>query len=205
MGQTYTAEITATQGLTPAALDMTNNYESLRSSFSGATPPTTPAPVNGQFWKCTNTSGGYVSGVEYLYSGSAWQAVSVVGSGAPGSVALLATVTGIDGKTVATTNLLATVTARTVVDWIELEVTAIDAISANPDMGAGVAAGEDDVCGVQSFSAFTAVSAVGQVFRLEANPISRVVAIGETLKLGIDTGAVGTTLTLTARVFGHTT
>ncbi len=126
---------------------------------------------------------------------------------ATGDVHLLATVTGINGKTVGTTNLIASATARTVIDRIDLEVTAVDTITANPNVGAGVAAGEDDVVSPTTegkLSLLTALATVGQIVSLRGSKISRVVEIGETLKLGIDTAAVGTTLTLTARVYGKT-
>jgi hypothetical protein len=121
MGQTYVPEIVPTQGLTPAALDMTNNFESQRSSFSGASPPSAPSPVAGQLWHCTSTGGGFTAGVTYIYSGTTWIAIGTVGGATPGAVSVLSTIVGIDGAAIGTTPLLTNPSKRTVVTRIEWE------------------------------------------------------------------------------------
>jgi hypothetical protein len=50
MSQDYHGPLDADKALSPQISDVSDSIESLRSSFSGNTPPTDPAPVEGQLW-----------------------------------------------------------------------------------------------------------------------------------------------------------
>lgn len=192
MSQTFHTPWSPDQEWTEAMLDADDNWAALRSLFAGTSEPT--SPVEGQpYWDSTANQ-------FYIYDGSAWQAIPATGGGSA-PMALLATVTGIDGTATGTTTLL-TATGDTVIDKVVLRVTAIDTLTVNPEWGVGVAAGEDDVISPADFSIYTDLSATGQTMELRANAISRIVASAEVLKLGIDTAATAVTLTLTAYVFG---
>lgn len=112
----------------------------------------------------------------------------------------LATVAGINLKTVATTTLYTTPAGHTaVISAIILEITTGTSITVDAKAGVGIAAGEDDI-----FSSENLVNtrAAGDVWSFSLKGKARTAPAASAVKLGVDTGATGTTLTATAHVFG---
>jgi len=112
---------------------------------------------------------------------------------------LLATVTSIDAKTVAATNLY-TATATTIITKVILLCTAATAITVEATAGVGIAAGEDDV---YASELLTGLDAADKAFTYIAAGTRVAVLNTQILKLGIDTGSTGTSQTFTAYVFGY--
>lgn len=114
----------------------------------------------------------------------------------------LATVTGIDLKTIATTVLYTVpVGLKAVILAVVLEITTGASITADAKAGVGIAAGEDDI-----FASETLVNtrATDNIWMFSAKGRARTALASSVVKLGIDTGATGTTLIATAHVLGYT-
>lgn len=113
----------------------------------------------------------------------------------------LATVTGIDGKTVGTTTLYTVPSGKTVVvTRVVVRCTAATAITVGPTFGVGIAAGEDDIVTSAAHTAFQVANTF--VFCAIKDPA----ALGLTtnvIKLGIDTAATGTSMTLAVDIAGY--
>lgn len=114
---------------------------------------------------------------------------------------LLSTTTGIDGKTVGTTNLY-TVPAgkKLIVDKIMIEAEAFTAAVGTLAAGVGVAAGEDDIYFSQLL---TGLDTTGDGFELDASGSIVIPPAASVVKLGIDTAMTGTTANLTVYLFGY--
>lgn len=106
---------------------------------------------------------------------------------------ILSITTGIDLKTIATTNLY-TVPAgrRCVVTGIIIHVTAATAFTGAPTLGVGIAAGEIDI---MPFTALTGLTILDGLYRYSPEGYYVSGAAADVIKLGIDTGAIATTAT----------
>jgi hypothetical protein len=117
----------------------------------------------------------------------------------PGIVQLLSLTAGVNGLVTGTTNLF-TAPQDAIITGVIVEVTTGTAVTVPPILGVGVASGEADVL----FPALKAgLSATGEVYVDPILGIAVKVASGETVKLGIDTGGTGTTLTLRIHLIGY--
>ena len=106
---------------------------------------------------------------------------------------ILSITTGIDLKTVATTNLYTVPTGRRgVVTGIIIHVTAADTFTVAPTLGVGVAAGEVDI---MPSTALVGLTVLDGLYRYSPEGYYVSVAAAGVIKLGIDTGATATTAT----------
>lgn len=120
-----------------------------------------------------------------------------------GAEQLLARVSGIDAKTVGTTNLYTPVSGRQVfITKVILRVGTATGVTGVPTVGIGIAAGEDDIFAATSLTGFNASSKV-YVFNAMGTITKGIGSAGDVVKLGIDVAATGTTLNFTADVFGY--
>lgn len=114
---------------------------------------------------------------------------------------LLDSVSSIDATADSTTNLYTVPAGQTVViTKVVLRVTAIDTLSVNPIGGVGIAAGEDDIF---SPLEITGLTAVGDCWVFDAQAKAVDASASEIIKLGLDTLATATTLTLACDIFGY--
>lgn len=116
-------------------------------------------------------------------------------------VSLLSTTTGIDAKTVATTNLYTVPGGKTaIISGVIFRVTTADTITGVPSVGVGIAAGEDDIF---SSTALTGLDATTKYYRASVEGVSTAGAATNVIKLGVDTGATATTMTIAVDLFGY--
>jgi hypothetical protein len=114
---------------------------------------------------------------------------------------MLVTLGSINAKTTGTTDLLTVPTGLTAyISHIVVVCTAASSITVPPSLGFGVASGEDDVFASTTLTGFTDASHCF-VFRNNTTAYKQVEST-EVLKLGIDTGATGTSMTIRVFVFG---
>lgn len=106
---------------------------------------------------------------------------------------ILSITTGIDLKSVATTNLYTVPTGkRCVVTGIIIHVTTADTFTVAPTLGVGVAAGEADI---MPSTLLTGLTILDGLFRYSPEGYYVSVAAAGVIKLGVDTGATATTAT----------
>jgi len=119
-----------------------------------------------------------------------------------GPRSVLATVTGINAKTVAATNLYTVPTGKTaIIEKVIVRVTAATAASGDAVAGVGIAAGESDIVAAQTL---TGVTTVDDAFVLApSSGLFRIADAAEIVKLGIDTGDTGTAVTWDVDVIGY--
>jgi hypothetical protein len=118
-----------------------------------------------------------------------------------GNIGILASVVGINAKTVGTTALLTVpASASAVVTRIIVRSTTATAVTAPPTLGVGVAAGEDDV---MPSTALTGLTVANKAWAFDPAGLMNVVTTGQVLNLGIDAGSTGTTHTIAVDVLGY--
>ena len=116
-------------------------------------------------------------------------------------VRLLSKVTGIDAKTVATTNLYTVPTGHTVVVVFAVATTEVaNTVTQRPVMGIGIAAGESDIFSSRALTGFTASDSV-YMFNNTAKFVQA--ESTDVIKLGIDNGSTATTHTITIELYGY--
>lgn len=114
---------------------------------------------------------------------------------------MLETVSGIDAKAAPPGALYTVPGGQTVVvTKVVWRVEAINALTVNPEVGIGIAAGESDIFAPQIMSGLTAV---GDTWTFDATAKSVDASAAEVIKFGFDTFATATTLTLAADIFGY--
>lgn len=113
---------------------------------------------------------------------------------------LLSRTTGINGSSVATSNLFTVPAGQTlVVTKAIIRLTAATGLTGTLKAGIGIAAGEDDIF---ASSKLTGLNTIGQVYCFNLLGLSRECAAASVIKLGIDTAFGGTT-TLSVDLFGY--
>ena len=113
----------------------------------------------------------------------------------------LSVITGIDAKTVGTTNLYTVPSGKTAIITRAIVVpTAATSITQGPVAGIGVAAGEDDVFASTQLTGLTGTT---KIYAYSAIGTYTAAAATNIIKLGIDTAASGTSMTLTVYLFGY--
>ena len=114
---------------------------------------------------------------------------------------ILSTTTGIDAKIVATTNLYTVPVGNTaIVTGAVIRVTVADTVTVSPTLGIGIAAGEDDII---SSTLLTGLNLITEFYKFNVEGIAVVGAATEVIKLGIDTGATATTMTISIDLIGY--
>ncbi len=114
---------------------------------------------------------------------------------------ILSTITGIDAKVIGTTNLYTVPTGKSIVITNAIiRVTVADTITVVPTLGIGIAAGESDIVAPV---ALTGLDATTEYWRFSVEGIAKVAGSGEVIKLGIDTGATATTMTIAVELIGY--
>lgn len=114
---------------------------------------------------------------------------------------VLSTTTGIDGKTIATTNLYTVPTGKTlIVTEAIVRVTTATAITVPPTLGIGIAAGESDIYAPVSL---TGLNATTKIYRFSASGTYASGSAGQVIKAGIKVGATATTMTISIDLIGY--
>ncbi len=120
---------------------------------------------------------------------------------ATSGIDILSITTGINAKTVGTTNLYTVPVGKTaIITGIDILVTAATAVTVPPTVGVGIASGEDDIFFPTSL---IGLNLVNEIYR--GVPLGVFVKgnAGEIVKLGIDVGATATTMTITVNLIGY--
>lgn len=133
---------------------------------------------------------------------SAFTTVATVpASDVTGGVGVLSTTTGIDGKTVGTTNLYTVPGGKTaIITNAIIRITTATGLTGNCKAGIGIAAGETDIFASQALTGFDATTKHFEFIALgtKVNALST-----EVIKLGIDVGFTATTATLAVSLIGY--
>lgn len=119
--------------------------------------------------------------------------------------------TGIDAKATGTTNLYTVPAGKSFIFMGAIvRCTAATAITVGPSYGIGVAAGEDDMVGSATYTTFTAADTflhnigkfnlAGQNAQADPMPVA---TAAQVIKIGIDTAATGTSMTLAVDIHGY--
>lgn len=160
------------------------------------------------------TINGTINGVSGYTLSSQYQGVRIITTAVSGtfyaipfgtqpntSVGRLATVSSINALATGITNLYTVPAGKTaVVTDITVRCTAAAAVSAGPQLGIGVAAGEDDI---QAATSLATLVSTGQAFRMNTSGLSTPAVAGSIIKLGIDTGGTGTSQTVAVDLIGY--
>lgn len=136
--------------------------------------------------------------------GATGQVLTVVGGlpswVTPGST-LLSTTTSINAKTTGTTSLYTVPSGKTaIITKAIVVVTAASSITQGPTLGIGVAAGEDDIFYSTQLTGLTATT---KVYAFDAIGTYVAAAATDVIKVGIDTAASGTSMTISIYLFGY--
>lgn len=117
------------------------------------------------------------------------------------STVLLSTTTGIDAKSVATTNLYTVPSGKTAIITKAIIVpTAASSITQGPSVGIGIASGEDDIFASTQLTGLTATT---KAHAFDAIGTYAVGAATNIIKLGVDVAAAGTSMTISVYLFGY--
>jgi hypothetical protein len=117
------------------------------------------------------------------------------------AISLLSTTPNIDAKVVATTDLYTAPAGKSaVITSTIVRVTTANNITVVPTLGIGVAAGEDDIIGSGDT---TGLDAITKMWRSDVEGTARIIAPGETVKLGIDGGATATAMIISVDLVGY--
>lgn len=169
------------------------NAANQKGSFWSATPIIQPANSTAIDALLTNT-GLRASG------GIANFATQITSNSLP-VIVILSSTTGIDAKSVATTNLYTVPTGKTaIITGATIRCTAASAITVGPTLGMGVAAGEDDIF---ASAAITALTTTAKIFGFASMGMSVSAAAATIIKLGIDVASTGTSQTVAVDLFGY--
>lgn len=138
-----------------------------------------------------------------LAAGATAQVLSINGSGIPAWVnglTVLSTTTGIDAKTTGTTNLYTVPSGKKAIIKAAIVVpTAASSITQGPVAGIGIAAGEDDVFASTQLTGMTTTS---KMYTFDSVGTQVIANATEIIKLGIDTAATGTSMTVSVYLIG---
>ena len=116
-----------------------------------------------------------------------------------GDVELLSTTEDIDFEAIDEHELFTSSADNTVVTKIVIRGRGVDTITTFPEVGVGVAAGEDDIALSRQITGLT--TDTSYIINLEG--ISRKLDNADVVKLGVDVAAVGNTFTADVLLFGH--
>lgn len=113
---------------------------------------------------------------------------------------VLSRTTNIDFKTVAATTLYTVPTGRTaIITRAVLQNQVASSISAEAAAGIGIAAGESDIFASVTLTGFYQTT---KTWTWSSSGVQAAAPAGSVIKLGVDTGAVGTQQTVTCSLFG---
>ena|SRR5215208_7788735 len=113
---------------------------------------------------------------------------------------ILSQTTGINAKSTGTTTLYTVPTGkRAYITEIVFHCTAATAITVEPTLGVGVAAGEVDIMPSTALTGFTALD---KIYRFSPEGTYVSCAAADAIKVGIDTAATGTSMTIEVYLIG---
>jgi len=144
----------------------------------------------------------YVDSVMFLLDFSTGaQIYGITKYGESNNTTCLSTITGINGKAVAETILYTVPVGKTAIitDAVIRPIVAT-AVTAVPTLGIGRNGSSDDIFASTSL---TGLDSTAKIYRFVSEGTYAVATSGENVKLGIDTDATATTLTLTINLFGY--
>ena len=215
-GVTVTTVVTLTLSTT------STKYQFLNAASNGITvtlPATTTAGMEFEFIRIDATANavtinGTINAVSGYTLTAQYQGVKIITTAISGTfyavpfgaqpttpVGRLASVAGISGTTTGATSLYTVPAGRTaIITSANVYCTAANAITAGPMLGIGVAAGESDMYAATSLASLIAV---GQLYGFTTSGMSVSAAAGSVIKVGIDTGATGTSQALTVDLVGY--
>jgi len=117
-----------------------------------------------------------------------------------GGVEILSITAGVDATSTGVTNLYTVPSGiQVIITHVAYRVTAAASVTVAPDIGVGIAAGEDDIIFPE---ALTGISAVGDVFISVNDGKSVFGDSSDAIDMGIDVAATATTLTLEVNLIG---
>lgn len=117
-----------------------------------------------------------------------------------GRTLVYSTTSGINAKNTGTTNLYTVPTGKTFsVREATIYVTSASAITNTPTLGIGIVSGEDDI---YFPTQLVGLDATNEMYRFSTGGTYRVGQAGDVVKLGIDTGATATTMTIKVVLIG---
>lgn len=117
---------------------------------------------------------------------------------------LLSRTTGIDATATGTTNLYTVPTGRSAhITHAVIRATTATAVTVEPTLGIGIAAGENDI--YSDASPLTGLTSTSVEWHFDSVGIVSVGAATNIIKVGIDTGATATALTIAIDLFGYLT
>lgn len=188
IGQELVFMPTASTTLTPLALKIRRTVQ-VGDLVSGAMPLTVKFKTSAGTAAFVNTSP-YHNNLIATNNGNGF-----------GGLRVLSQTTGFDAKTVSATALFTVpVGKKCVVTGAIVECTAATAITAPAALGIGVAAGESDLFGSITLAGLLAA---GQIWSFVTSGLSIRPNAGDVIKLGIDTGAIGTSQTISVTLLGY--
>jgi hypothetical protein len=117
------------------------------------------------------------------------------------AVSPILSVTSVDFKVVATTNLYTVPVGKTciILDTV-IRPTSLTAPVGDAMVGVGIAAGEDDIFASQTLTGMTTLTSR---YKFPSNGTSRIGVAGEIIKLGVDVADTGTALVGDVTVLGY--
>lgn len=116
-------------------------------------------------------------------------------------IGVLSTITGINAKNIALTNLYTVPASKTaIITGAIIRVIASSAITIVPTLGVGIATGEDDVF---SSTSLTGLDDVTKVYKFTSAGTYAIGQSADIIKLGIDVGATATTMTIAVDLIGY--
>lgn len=129
------------------------------------------------------------------------EVVSILETQSPNLVVKLATVNNINAKVVGTTNLYTVpVDKRCVVTKVVTRCTNGNTVTGVPTLGVGIASGEIDI---MPSTALTGLDTTDEIYNYNIAGISAVGNNNDVIKLGIDTGATATAMTISVDLLGY--
>lgn len=116
------------------------------------------------------------------------------------SDSILSVTNAVDMKTVAATPIYTVPVGKSaIITKVIYVMDTASAITIGPNVGIGVAAGEDDIIFPQAITGFDASA---EYFVLQNDGTSKVASAGDIIKVGIDTGATATTMLVDVYLLG---
>lgn len=113
----------------------------------------------------------------------------------------LSSTAGIDGTATGTTALFTVPTGTTyAITRAAVRVSSVATLTSVPDVGIGIAAGEDDIFASESLIGLDSTS---KAWWFTAENLTAIATAGQTISLGVDTAAVAGTYTIEVDLFGY--
>jgi len=175
-------------------LDTWSEHPALLSGYiltGNATNVTTAVNMSGDV-TINNTGVSVVADDSHLHSSVSLPAIASY---------ILSTTTGIDAKIATTTNLYTVPSGKTaVITGAVIRITTADTITVPPTLGIGIVAGEENIF---ASTQLVGLDAGNEIYKFTSSGTLISGVATEVIKLGIDTGATATTMTITVDLIGY--